>query len=204
MRTLLVVDDHRIVFEGIEVRLRHHFNLIHASSCAEAKEIAFTRTVEAAILDITCGDENGMDLAFELKKAVPHIFFFSMHRSAALITKAQTEGYNGFFLKDESIEEMVDALLYPTRRKFWITDSVKELLEKQSFQTDEKYDTLTPREQQIFRLIAEGKKPRDISKALNISPKTISVHRENLLRKMDLATNTEITREAIRLGIVEV
>lgn len=89
---------------------------------------------------------------------------------------------------------------------FYMTDSVKALFDNQNFYGDDNYERLTPREQQIFRMIAEGKTPKDISFEINISTKTISVHsvhRENLLRKMGIKTNTEIVHLALKLEIIQ-
>ena len=80
---------------------------------------------------------------------------------------------------------------------------MKALLEDHKFDSDNNYDRLTPREQQIFRMIAEGMKPRDIAGKINISTKTISVHRENLMRKMGVKNNSEIVHLAIKLEIIE-
>lgn len=138
-----------------------------------------------------------------VRRAVRQILFFSMHKSPVIIEQIRHDGYDGFFLKDESIDKMIAALENPAKASFWMTDSVKTLLDEQKFDSDNNYDLLTTREQQIFRMIAEGTKPSDIAGKINISTKTISVHRENLMRKMDVKSNSGIVHLAIKLGIIE-
>ena len=203
MKKILIVDDHKIVLDGLKSKLISRFQLYTASNNKEAKIITMENPIDAAILDITIGTENGMDLAFDLRKAIPQILFFSMHKSPSIIEQVMNDGYDGFFLKDESIDKMLIALENPKTTRFWMTDSVKALLEDHKFDSDNNYDRLTPREQQIFRMIAEGMKPRDIAGKINISTKTISVHRENLMRKMGVKNNSEIVHLAIKLEIIE-
>ena len=203
MKKILIVDDHKIVLEGLEAKLNNRFRIYLAANGKKARTIAMENPIDAAILDITIGTENGLDLAFDLRKAIPQILFFSMHKSPAIIEQVMHNGYAGFFLKDESIDKMIMALENPQITRFWMTDSVKALLKEQKFDGDENYDRLTTREQQIFRMIAEGMKPRDIASKINISTKTISVHRENLMRKMGVKSNSEIVRLAIKLEIIE-
>ena len=203
MKKILIVDDHRIVLDGLEARLCSCFQLYFAVNGKEAKTIAMDNPIDAAILDMTIGTENGLDIAFDLRKTVPQILFFSMHKSPAIIEQVMHDGYDGFFLKDESIDEMIRALKNPKIPRFRMTDSVTALLDKQKFDGDENYDRLTTREQQIFRMIAEGMRPREIAGKINISTKTISVHRENLMRKMGVKSNSEIVHLAIKLEIIE-
>ncbi|MCK5197733.1 MAG: response regulator transcription factor [Spirochaetales bacterium] len=203
MKKILIVDDHKIVLEGLEAKLSNRFRIYSTVNGKEARTIAMENTIDAAILDITIGTENGLDLAFDLRKAIPQILFFSMHKSPAIIEQVMHNGYAGFFLKDESIDKMIMALENPQITRFWMTDSVKALLKEHKFDGDDNYDRLTTREQQIFRMIAEGMKPRDIAGKINISTKTISVHRENLMRKMGVKNNSEIVRLAIKLEIIE-
>lgn len=203
MKNVLIVDDHQIIFSGLEAKLKDIFSLHFASNNREALKISLENNIDAAILDITIGNENGLDLAFDIKKSVPQIIFFSMHKSISIIDKVRHDGYAGFFLKDESIEPMIDILKHPNPGHFYMTDSVKAIFDNQNFYGDDNYERLTPREQQIFRMIAEGKTPKDISSEINISTKTISVHRENLLHKMGIKTNAEIAHLAIKLEIVQ-
>lgn len=203
MNKVLIVDNHKIIFSGLELKLKDHFTLYFASTCKDALSIAMDNEIAAAILDITIGKENGLDLAFDLKKAVPQILFFSMHKSPALVEQVRHNGYDGFFLKENSIDLMIKALKEPRPGHFCMTDSLKALFDGQKFEGNEDYERLTPREQQIFRMIAEGKTPKDISSEINISTKTISVHRENLLRKMGIKTNAEIVHLAIKLEIIQ-
>lgn len=203
MKNVLIVDDHQIIFTGLEAELKNIFSLFFASNSNEALKIVHENNIDSAILDITLGNENGMDLAFDIKKSVPQIIFFSMHKSVGIIDKVRHDGYAGFFLKDEPIDLMIKTLNNPNPGHFYMTDSVKAIFKNQNFEGDENYERLTPREQQIFRMIAEGKTPKVISSQINISTKTISVHRENLLRKMGIKTNTEIVHLAIKLEIIQ-
>lgn len=206
MRNILIVDDHKLIYGGLKGEFPEDYKLYYAANSRDAIDKACRFRLSAAIIDISLGDENGFDLARELKSEVlvQDIFFLSMHKTPFFVQKAQLEGYKGYFLKDESLDLLVQAICHPGERNFWASEEV-EAMEK-DYESNEisLYETLTAREQQIFRYLAEGIGYKEIAYKLNVSPKTISVHRDNIMRKMKLDHQTELIKQAVKLRIITI
>ena len=204
MHNILVVDDHKLIFGGLKNEMPEEYELFYSPDIASARKAVFETEFKAAIIDISLGDENGFDLADELKRVVPEIFFLSMHKTPFFIQKAFNEGYKGYFLKDDSLDLLIEAVCFPGKRGFWVTEEVESLLNDYELNEFSLYETLTAREQQIFKLLAEGIGYKEISYKLNISSKTVSVHRENIMKKMKLDHQTELIKQAVKLRIITI
>lgn len=202
----MIVDDHKLIFSGLKGESPDNFSLYYAADSKSAIDLACCNKFHAAIVDISLGEENGFDLAEELKKEVlvREIFFLSMHKTPYYVQKAQNEGFRGYFLKDDPLELLIKAVSKPEERKFWMSDEVETLLA--DYKSDELslYENLTAREQQIFRLLAEGVGYKEIAFKLNVSPKTVSVHRDNIMKKMKLNHQTELIKQAVKLHIITI
>jgi len=204
MRNILIVDDHKLIFGGLKTELPDNCELYYAPDSASAITLVRSYQFTAAIIDISLGDENGFDIANDLKGIVPDIMFLSMHKTPFYIQKALNGGFRGYFLKDESLDLLIDALCYPEKRGFWVSDEVESILNDYETNEFSLYETLTAREQQIFRLLAEGIGYKEIAYKLNVSPKTVSVHRDNIMRKMNLDHQTELIKQAVKLRIITI
>jgi two-component system invasion response regulator UvrY len=204
MRNLLIVDDHKLIFGGLKSELPDDYELYYAHNKATAIDLVRNNTFATAIVDISLGDENGFDVANALKGIVPEILFLSMHKTPFYIQKALNGGFRGYFLKDDSLDLLIDAICSPEKRGFWVSQEVETLLNDYETNEFSLYDTLTAREQQIFRLLAEGVGYKEIAYKLNVSPKTVSVHRDNIMRKMKLDHQTELIKHAVKLRIITI
>jgi len=206
MRNILIVDDHKLIFSGLKGEIPEDYRLYYASNSQDALDLACKNRFNSAIIDITLGDENGFDLAQELKLEVlvPDLFFLSMHKTPYFVQKAINEGYRGYFLKDDSLEMLIRAVTNPAGRKFWMSEEVEKMLNEYESDEFSLYENLTAREQQIFRLLAEGVGYKEIAYKLNVSPKTVSVHRDNIMRKMKLDHQTELIKQAVKLRIITI
>lgn len=202
MNKILIVDDHRLIFDGLEKSLSR-YELEYAASVDHAllklKEFVFY----AVILDVALGDQKGFDLI----KAVPrktYTFFLSMHKTSVYIQMAADFEAHGYFLKDEPLDLLLEALSRPMDRTFWMTPAVER--ELKNFKETEKsnYEKLTPREQQIFAMLAEDLSYKEIASRLNLSAKTVNNHRDHLMSKLEVETQTALVHEAVRLGIISV
>jgi DNA-binding NarL/FixJ family response regulator len=204
MRNILVIDDHKLIFGGLKAEMPEESNLFYASDSAASRELVRNNAFSVAIVDVSLGDENGLELANELKSEIPDIFFLSMHKTPFFIQKALNEGFRGYFLKDDSLDLLIEAVLSPGNRGFWVSDEVEMILNEYETNEVSSYETLTAREQQIFRLLAEGIGYKEIAYKLNVSPKTVSVHRDNIMRKMKLDHQTELIKQAVKLHIITI
>lgn len=204
MKNILLVDDHNLIYQGFIRQFSDDYKMFYASNTAEAKEIVHSNSIDIVIIDISMGKENGFDIAPDIKSFVKKIFFLTMHKSQIYIQKALSEGYDGYFLKDESLALMEEAFQFPEKRDFWMTEQVSSVLKADSNQKTELYDKLSPREQQILRMIAEGSGYRDIGSVLSISAKTVNVHRANIMRKINVENQIDLVKYAIRIGIIDI
>lgn len=204
MKKILLIDDHNLIYQGFNRQFSDEFEMYYASNSAEAKDIVHNDFIDILVIDISLGKENGFDIALDLKPFVKSTFFLTMHKSQIYIQKAFNEGYKGYFLKDESLELMETAFHNHEKRKFWMTDQVAAILKSSENQTTELYDKLSPREQQILRMIAEGAGYREIGSNLNISAKTVNVHRANIMRKIDVESQIDLVKYALKIGIIDI
>ncbi|MBF9014400.1 MULTISPECIES: response regulator transcription factor [unclassified Oceanispirochaeta] len=204
MKNILLIDDHNLIYQGLKRQLSDDLEIFYAANTAEAKEIVHSHQIDIAVIDISVGRENGFDIAPDIKPFVKKIFFLTMHKSQIYVTKAMHEGYDGYFLKDEPLDLMEEAFSHPDNKKFWMTDLVASVLESAGANKSELYDKLSPREQQILRMTAEGAGYRDIGSKLNISAKTVNVHRANAMRKINVESQIELVKYALKIGIIEI
>ncbi len=202
MNKVLLIDDHNLIYMGFAGQFSGEVELHYASNIQEAKDIIYNKSIDIAVIDISIGKENGFDLAQDVRNHVSTIFFLTMHKSQIYIQKAVSEGFNGYFLKDEPLDLMQKAFLNPNARKFWMTEQVAAVLENATVSKTELYDQLSPREQQVLRLIAEGVGYREIAGKLNISAKTVNVHRANIMRKINVDNQIDMVKYALKIGIV--
>lgn len=199
MNKILVVDDHRLIFDGIAAHLAGKYELAFAASVEEAQRLLKYTKYYAAVIDIKIGERSGLE-CLPLLPRETSAFMLSMHKSLFYIRKAKNLGAKGYFLKDESLDLLFQALANPASRPFWLSPSVAaEELEPVPGQTDS-FESLSSREQQIFLLLADGLNYKTIADRLSISPKTVNVHRDNLMLKLGLETQTDIIKKALEWG----
>lgn len=199
MKEILVVDDHRLIFDGLKYRLEADYALRYAPSISVAKEALAGGTVMCCILDLSLNGENGLELLEEIPRDIV-TFVLSMHKALNVVSTARSLGARGYFLKDESLDPLVEAIGNYWRKDFWITEALSVALESES-RAPSPVDSLTKRELQIFVMLAEGLNYREIAARLNISPKTVNAHRDNIFEKTGLTSVVEIVRLSGSLGL---
>jgi DNA-binding NarL/FixJ family response regulator len=136
----------------------------------------------------------------------------SMHHKIDYITKAFEAGATGYFTKETATEKLVECIETVVKGDYYVDSNlshqvVKSLLkssEQEAESTDAEYTALTPREQEILRLIAEGLSNKEIANNLFISPKTVENHRTNIMSKLDLHSTMELVRYAAKYGIIDI
>jgi DNA-binding NarL/FixJ family response regulator len=208
---ILLADDHAMVREGLCRLLDAESDLEVSAECCDGREAvdrALADDVDLVILDVAMPRLTGLQAAREIVRAKPGlpILILSMHRNEQFFFESMRVGVAGYVLKSSAGNDLVDACraaldgersIYPQGVK----DSIGDRLERGP--ADEVTDVLSPRELQVVKLIAEGLTNAQIARDLVISEKTVERHRENILRKLGMHDRVELTRYAIRRGLLE-
>jgi len=209
---ILVADDHAIVRSGLRQVLDAKPDMevvAEAEDGAEAVERALREDVHLAILDVSMPRMTGIQAAGELHKRKPElkILMLSMHDSEQFLFEALKAGASGYVLKSAADTDIVDAVrsamrgdsyLYPSA----VTTLVRDYVERGG-RGEEEFDILTPRELEVLKLIAEANTSKEIADKLFISLKTVDRHRQNILEKLGMSDRVELTRYAIRRGLIQ-
>jgi DNA-binding NarL/FixJ family response regulator len=209
---ILIADDHTIVRSGLKRVLDAKPDLevvAEAEDGAEAVEKALKEDVHLAILDVSMPRMTGIQAAAELHKRKPELktLMLSMHDSEQFLFEALKAGASGYVLKSGADTDIVDAVraamrgdsyLYPSA----VTSLVRDYIERGD-SAEEGFDVLTPRELEVLKLIAEAYTSQQIADALFISIKTVDRHRQNILEKLGMRDRVELTRYAIKRGLIQ-
>jgi len=208
---ILLADDHAVVRQGLRLVLENEPDFVvcaQASDGLEAVQLSLIHhELDLAILDISMPRMTGLQAAREIHRHRPvlKILMLSMHDNEQFLYDALQAGASGYVLKSLADRDVVracraavrgESFLYPGA----VTETIRRYLAKP---TDGHADPLTPRELQVIKLIAEGHNNRQIAEALVISEKTVERHRANMLEKLGMRDRVELTRYAIRRGLVE-
>jgi DNA-binding NarL/FixJ family response regulator len=209
---ILIADDHAIVRSGLRKVLDVKPDLevvAEAEDGAEAVAKALEEDVHLAILDVSMPRMTGIQAATELRKRKPElrVLMLSMHDSEQYLFEALKAGASGYVLKSGADTDIVeacraamrgDSFLYPSA----VTTLVRDYVERGG-RGEEQFDVLTPRELQVLKLIAEAYTSKEIAATLFISIKTVDRHRQNILDKLGMRDRVELTRYAIRRGLIQ-
>jgi len=208
---IVLADDHPVVRHGIRLALDAEPDLevvAEAGDGAEAVDVALREQPDLVVLDVSMPRMTGLQAAAELQRRLPdtRTLILSMHESEQFLFEALRAGSSGYVLKSGADTDLVDAcraalrgesFLYPSA----ISALVRTYVSQRS--RDERTQILTPRETEILKLIAEAHSSKEIAELLVLSVKTVDRHRANILEKLGLRDRVELTRYAIRSGLVE-
>jgi DNA-binding NarL/FixJ family response regulator len=209
---ILLADDHAVVRRGLKLVLDGQPDLevvAEAGDGAEAVSQGLDEGVDLAILDVSMPRMTGIQAALELSKRRPElkILILSMHDNEQYFFEALRAGASGYVLKSVADRDLVEAcraamrgepFLYPAAVQALIRDHLER-----SDAGDTSVDGLTPRELEVLKLIAEAHTSKEIADLLVISIKTVERHRANILEKLGMRDRVELTRYAIRRGLIE-
>ena len=210
---VLLADDHRVVREGLRLVVDAQPDLkvvAEAGDGAEAVELALAGEIDLAILDVSMPRLTGLAAAREITRRVPamRVLMLSMHEREEYFFEALKAGASGYVLKSAANHDLIEAcraalrgepFLYPAA----VTALVRDYLDQASRGEATPEDPLTPREAEVVKLIAEGHTAEEIADILVIARKTVDRHRANVLGKLGMRNRVELTRYAIRRGLVE-
>ena len=207
---ILLADDHAVVRRGLRMVLETEPDMevvCEADDGLEAVELAIREEVDLAVLDVTMPRMSGLQAAHELSRRVPslRILMLSMHHNEQYFLEALRAGAGGYVLKSVADHDLIRACRAVMRGEpFMYPDSERRMLGSAlELAGDAGIAQLTRRESEILALIAEGHTTREIAEMLVISPRTVDRHRDNLLDKLNLRNRIELTRYAIRAGLIE-
>jgi DNA-binding NarL/FixJ family response regulator len=210
MKRILIIDDHAVVRDGLKWTIESKGAEVvfgEASTGAEALQLARDRDWDLAVLDLSLGKQNGLEVLKQLKQIQPRlpVLIFSMHAEEQYARRAFTAGASGYVTKDTSTAELAKAISSLMSGGRYITSGLAERIVFDLGRGSDRppHETLSDREFVVMRLIASGKTIMEIGSALSLSDKTISTYRARLLEKMGMKTNAELTRYAIQNKLVD-
>jgi DNA-binding NarL/FixJ family response regulator len=207
---ILVADDHGIVRAGIKLLLERQSDLqvvAEASDGVEAVEQALRATPELCILDVGMPRMTGLQAARAIRAQRPdtRVLMLSMHDDEHYLFEALKAGASGYVLKREADQDLVGAVRAVGRGEAFLTNAAERSIirEWMSDTAAGPAIPLTPREEEVVKLIAEAHTNVQIAGILHLAEKTVESHRANVLRKLGMRDRVELVRYAIRRGLIE-
>jgi DNA-binding NarL/FixJ family response regulator len=210
---IVIAEDHTILREGLRALVSSNPGLEVAGEAADGREAI--RCVEKmkpdlVLMDLSMPRMTGMDAIREIKRRSPDtkILVLTVHKNEEYILETFKVGANGYILKDSTHSELAMAIKNVLSGRHYISPGISDkVLEgylegRKTLKTQTSWETLTHREREILKLIAEGYKNKEIADHLCISPKTVEKHRANLMEKLDLHNVQALTTLAIEKGLV--
>jgi len=210
---ILLAEDHAVVRHGLRMVLDAEPDMevvTEVGDGAEAVERGLQDDVDLVILDITMPRMTGLHAARELHRRRPElrILMLSMHENERYLHEALRAGASGYVVKTVADRDLVEAVRAAMRGERFLyrgamTPLIEEFLNRARHDLPVREDPLTRREQELVKLVAEGYSNKQIAGTLVISEKTVEHHRANILEKLGMRDRVELTRYAIRQGLIE-
>ncbi len=205
MISLLLADDHAIFLQGLtrlldawpEARI-----VAMAADGQEAWELIQRHKPDVAVVDIRMPKMSGIEIAGQVRALglSTRVVVLTMHDEPALALEAERSGVAGYVLKDDTFEELSQAIEKVVSGSRYMSPAVSKNLH--AFRLSSGGVTLSPREREVLKLIASGLSSKAIARALDISPKTVGTHRSRLMAKLDLHSVAELVRYAVETGFL--
>ncbi len=216
-KRVLIVDDHPLFREGLKALLAQQdgFEVVgEAGDGREGLKQAEKLQPDLVLMDISLPDQSGLEVTRDIRTRLPHarVAIISMHAKIDYITEAFRAGATGYVVKESATERLLECLRTVSKGEYFIdaalshrvVESLVKAEEKEAKITDSGYASLSSRERQVMRLLAEGLPKKEIAEKLFISPKTVENHRANIMNKLDIHSNMDLVRYAAKLGLIDV
>ncbi|TAN38492.1 MAG: response regulator transcription factor [Nitrospirae bacterium] len=211
--TVLIADDHSLVREGIMAFLQHTEDIevvAEASDGIEAIEKTKKHRPDIVLMDISMPRLGGLEATVEIRKFDPSIkiLVLTQYDDKEYISRFLKAGVSGYLLKKAVGSDLVSAIRAVKSGEIYLYPAVASkvvdsFLGKEAHPPDDIYDTLTDREKQVLKLLAEGHAHKEIADMLKISPKTVIVHQTNTFEKLGFSNRSELIRFALARGIIQ-
>jgi len=214
--SILIVDDHPLFREGLKTIIERSNRFEVVGEAGNGKEgLKKTRKLkpDLVMVDLSLPDTSGIQLTRDIRNTFSHIkvIIVTMHSKVDYIAEAFQAGANGYVVKESAAEGLMKGLETVLKGEYFLDSAVSsqvvetlmKLPGKETKITDAQYGTLTAREQEILRLLAEGLSAKEIAEKLFISPKTVENHRANIMNKLDLHSTIELVRYSAKLGLID-
>ena len=211
---LLLVDDHEVVRSGLRMLLENEADLVilgEASNGKQALELVEKLNPDVVIMDITLPDISGIDATRQIKESHPNVAVVALtiHEDQQYFFEMLQVGASGYVPKRAAPDDLITAIRAAHRGEIYIYPSLAKLLvgdfltRSDEEGAKETMSGLTPREQEVLSMLAEGKTNDEIAEMLTISTHTVARHRENLMGKLGLHSRSELVKYAIRQGLIK-
>ncbi len=209
MITVLLADDHHVVRQGLHSLIDSQADLKvvgEASNGQETLQLVQELKPDVLVLDLMMPGLNGLEITRQVWRTT-HVLILSMHANEAYVIEALKKGALGYLLKDTTAIELAQAIRMVAAGQRYLSAPFSEraisaYVERAKTGTLDPYESLTSREREILQLVAEGLATSDISARLSISPRTVEAHRANLNRKLDIHSQADLIRYALKKGLL--
>jgi DNA-binding NarL/FixJ family response regulator len=208
--TILIADDHALFRAGLRALLAELAPgeaVLEAADGAEAVRLAAAHAPELVFLDIAMPVLGGLAAAAQIKAAQPatRVIVLSMHLNEEYIRRALAAGADGYLAKDSAPSELRVAVEAVRAGRHYLSPAAASLLIQQAMpgiRGSDPLQLLSPRQTEVLRMVAEGKSTKEIARELGLSPKTVDIHRAQIMQRLDIHDVAGLTRFAVRVGLV--
>lgn len=212
-KRVVIAEDHTILREGLKALLSQDPGLEIAGEARdglEAVRVISEIVPDLALMDLSMPKMNGIDAIREVKRACPDtkVLVLTVHKTEEYVVASLKAGANGYLLKESTHQELLQAVSHVLDGKPYLSPGISDTIitgflagKQDEMQTP--FNSLTQREKEILKLVAEGYKNKEIAEFLYISIKTVEKHRDNIMKKLDLHSTWALTTFAIEHGLVE-
>ena len=213
MTTIILAEDHQVVRESLRILLEAWSDIhvvAEAGDGLEAQQLVEKHQPDLLIADMMMPGLSGLEVARAAKRLSPatKVIVLSMHDAESYVVEALAAGVAGYVLKKASSKELIFAIRQVLAGILYLSPSLNEraiqayMQRAQESRGDDPYDALTPREREVFQLAAEGLSNPQIAERLSLSPRTVEMHRGNLMKKLALNSQTDLVKYAVKRGMV--
>jgi two-component system response regulator NreC len=210
---VLLAEDHTIVRKGLRSLLDGETGIEvigEAGDGREAVEKVQQLLPDVVVMDITMPALSGLEATRQIKKRFPEVkvLILTMHATEEYVFQILRAGASGYVVKQAAPAELISAIRAVCRGESFLSPAISRkvveeyIRQAEAIEGKDSYDRLTDREREVLQLVAEGHSNQEIAGLLHISVKTVETHRTNLMAKLDIHSTAELTRYAIRKGVI--
>ncbi len=212
---VIIADDHQLFREGLKNLLSKESDVVviaEAANGRQAVELTEQYEPDIVIMDLSMPILNGIEASKQILARVEdvRVIILSMNSDEFMVLETLKTGVSGYLLKDAAYEELIKAIRAVHMGKSYLSSDITSIVMSDFMRggkekaSDDPFSILSPREREVLQLIAEGNTTKQISSILNVSIKTVDTHRQTIMKKLDVHSAVELTKYAIKMGIVSI